>query len=140
MRKILFISLLLLSSCSKNYYFPISNYSYEDFLLLKTDKIKMIDFYNNQCIPCINFQKETLNTKDIVDFANQHLIAIKVDAWDGYKGTSIWEDEYNGQSIPLIIFLDNKNNIIKEVVGNKNKYEFLTILNEVLSNFKILNI
>ncbi len=135
MKKILIISLLLFS-CSKNYYFPISNYSYEDFLLLKTDKIKMIDFYNNQCIPCVNFQKETLNTKDIVDFANKHLISIKIDAWDGNKGTSVWENQYNGKSIPLIIFLDYDNNIIKEVVGNIDKHEFLAILNEVLNNIK----
>ena len=113
MKKILIISLLLFS-CSKNYYFPISNYSYEDFLL----------------------QKETLNTKDIVDFANKHLISIKIDAWDGNKGTSVWENQYNGKSIPLIIFLDYDNNIIKEVVGNIDKHEFLAILNEVLNNIK----
>ena len=133
MKKTLFLLLFLIISCSKNYYFPFSDHSYEEFLTLKTNKIKMIDFYNNQCEPCIDFQKKTLNTKEIVDFASKHLIAIKIDAWDGDNGTTVWENEYNGESIPLIIFLDGNNKTIKEVVGKKDKTEFLTILNEVLN-------
>jgi len=134
MKKILFLLLFIIISCSKNYHFPFSELSYEEFLLLKTNKIKMIDFYNNQCEPCIDFQKKTLNTKEIVDFANKHLIAIKIDAWDGDSGTNIWENQYNGDSIPLIIFLNSNNDVIKEVVGKKDKTEFLIILNQTLNN------
>ena len=137
MKKIFLLSLLVLFSCGKKNEskgkFSWSQYSLEEALALKTDKIIFLDFYNDNWGGCVKLEAETLNDDKVIEFSNEHLISIKIDAWDNKEGTEIF-NQYDGLYIPLLIFLDGTGKEIERVIGYKNVEDFLNILNNVLNN------
>ena len=137
MKKIFLLSVLILFGCGEKSklksQFPWSEYSLEQALALNTDKIIFLDFYNDNWGGCIKLEAETLSDDKIIEFSNEHLISIKIDAWDNKEGTEIF-NQYDGIYIPLLIFLDGTGKEIERVIGYKNIEDFLNILNNVLNN------
>jgi len=76
---------------------------------------------------------ETLSNENVISFAKEHLISIKLDAWNDSVGKELFS-QYKGYAIPLLIFLDNKGEEIERILGYKKHDEFLSILNDVIHN------
>ena len=127
------ILLIILFSCSEKHLFQFSEMSLDEILLSNKDKIIMIDFYSENWGSCLRLEVETLNTKEVIEFSNKHLIPIKVNAWDNGNGYKLF-NSFNGVYIPLVLFLDHTGKEIDRVVGFKEKEEFLSILNNIINN------
>ena len=135
MRKIFFTSLIIiLFSCSdKKSNYPWSNLTFNEALDLKTDKILFLDFYSDNWGACKRLEVETLNDIRVIDFTNQYLIPLKLDAWYDSTGQELFS-QFNGYAIPLLVFLNGKGEELDRVVGYRNTDDFLLILNNVLNN------
>ena len=133
MKKIFILTLLALFGCNQKSQFSWSEHSLSEALALNTDKIIFLDFYNDNWGGCVRLEDETLSTDKVIEFANKHLISIKIDAWDNAQGTELF-NQYNGVYIPLLIFLDGTGKEIERIIGYKNVEDFLGILNNVLNN------
>ena len=127
------ILFLILFSCSEKHLFQFSEMSLDEIIVTNKDKIIMIDFYSENWGSCLRLEVETLNTKEVVEFSNKHLIPIKINAWDNGSGYELF-NSYNGVYIPLVLFLDPAGKEIDRFVGFKNKDEFLSILNNIINN------
>ena len=83
----IFLILIFLFACSdskeqivqKEEKFPFSNLSLKEVLNLKSDKIIFLDFYSDTWSGCVLLETETLTNQEVIDFANNHLISIKLD-------------------------------------------------------------
>ena len=133
MKKYLFLIVIVIFSCSKKEQFLWSDYSLEEALALKSDKIIFLDFYSDNWGACKQLEAVTLSDSKVVDFAKDNLISIKLDAWYDSIGIDLF-NKYNGSYIPLLVFLNNKGEEVERVVGYKNPTEFLKILGNVILN------
>ena len=135
MKKIILSTLaIILFSCNhKPIVYPWSSLSFEEVLNLKTDKIIFLDFYSDNWGACKRLEVETLNNREIIDFTNEYLLPIKLDAWNDSVGQKLFE-QFNGYAIPLLVFLNGKGEELDRVVGYRDSDEFLSILNNVLYN------
>ena len=77
-------------------------------------------------------ETETLSNQEVIDFANKHLISIKLDIKDSI-GKKLY-GEYRGNGIPLLVFLNDEGEEIERVLGYKDYSDFLNILNDVVAN------
>ena len=133
MKKYLFLIVIVVFSCSKKEQFLWSDYSLEEALALKSDKIIFVDFYSDNWGACKQLEAVTLSDSKVIDFAKDNLISIKLDAWYDSIGIDLF-NKYNGSYIPLLVFLNNKGEEVERVVGYKNPTEFLKILGNVILN------
>ena len=133
MKKYLFLIVIVVFSCSKKEQFLWSDYSLEEALALKSDKIIFLDFYSDNWGACKQLEAVTLSDSKVIDFAKDNLISIKLDAWYDSIGIDLF-NKYNGSYIPLLVFLNNKGEEVERVVGYKNPTEFLKILDNVILN------
>ena len=74
-----------------------------------------------------------MNDTRIIDFTNQYLIPLKLDAWYDSTGQKLFE-KFNGYAIPLLVFLDGEGEELDRVVGYQDADDFLLTLNNVLNN------
>jgi len=133
LKKYLFLIVIVVFSCSKKEKFLWSDYSLEEALALKSDKIIFLDFYSDNWGACKQLEAVTLSDSKVVDFAKDNLISIKLDAWYDSIGIDLF-NKYNGSYIPLLVFLNNKGEEVERVVGYKNPTDFLKILGNVILN------
>ena len=130
---LLFLSLILFSCSDDRSIYPWSTMSYEEVINLNTDKIIFLDFYSKYWSACKRLEVETLNDPKILELSEKYLIPIKLDAWFDSTGQQLFSD-FNGSSIPLLIFLNGKGEELDRVVGYKDVEDFLEILNNVLND------
>lgn len=64
----------------------------------KLDKMIFIDFYTSWCKFCHKMDKETFSNKEIIDYFNEHFIAVKVDAESKTK-MKLPDGEYSGRDL-----------------------------------------
>ena len=133
MKKYLLIIALIIFSCTKKEKFKWSDYSLEEALALNSDKIIFLDFYSDNWGACKQLEAVTLSDIDILNFAKDNLISIKLDAWYDSIGIELF-NKFNGSYIPLLVFLNNKGEEVERVVGYKNPTEFLLILENIKLN------
>ena len=133
MKKYLLIMSLIIFSCSKKEKFEWSSYSLEEALALNSNKIIFLDFYSDNWGACKQLEVVTLSNKDVLNFAKDNLISIKLDAWYDSIGIELF-NKFNGTYIPLLVFLNNNGEEVERVVGYKNPTEFLTILENIILN------
>ncbi len=72
---------------------------------------------------------DTFSNKKIIDFANNHLISLKIDAEKGYGPNQ--KEKYRVRGYPTIIVLDNSGNELDRIVGYLPPDDFLKELNRI---------
>ena len=74
------------------------NYDEGIKLAEKLDKIIFIDFYTNWCKWCHKMDQDTFSDKKVIDYFNEHFIAIKVNAESKTK-MKLPDGEFNGREL-----------------------------------------
>jgi len=94
----------------------------------KEHKLVLLNFSGSDwCIPCIQFKKEILQSKEFLDFAENNLVLVNADfprlnknqlAKDIQKKNEKLADKYDPEGIfPLTILLNNEGKILKKWEG-----------------------
>ena len=58
--------------------------SLEDAFLNQDNKIIMVDFYTNWCIPCKQIDSETFTNEEVINMIEKNFTPIKIDAESKY--------------------------------------------------------
>lgn len=93
------------------------------------EKPVFIDIYADWCTTCIKMEKETLNSKEIVDFVNGDFTPLKVDITDIDNNKQEILKQYKLQTAPAYIFYNSDGEMEKKYyIGFLSEKEFLNIL------------
>lgn len=93
------------------------------------EKPVFIDIYADWCTTCIKMEKETLNSKEIIDFVNRDFIPLKVDITDINNDKQEILKQYKLQTAPAYIFYNSDGKMEKKYyIGFLSEKEFLNIL------------
>ena len=100
----------------------------------KTNKIIMIDFMAEWCLPCKKMDDKTFSNINIIKNSDKFIpVRIDVDKQqdiaEEYNGNA---RKYGGIGIPNILFLDKENNLIHQIVGFHNVDQLMGIMDSVL--------
>lgn len=74
-----------------------------------------LDFYTTWCAPCKWLDQDVFSYKGVIDYYNDNMINVKVDAEKG-EGPKLAK-KYGVMSFPTLIYLDSKGNVIEQHVG-----------------------
>lgn len=105
-------------------------------LASKTDKMVFIDFYTNWCKFCHKMDNETFSDKQIIDYFNDHFIAVKVNAESNTK-LNLPDGELSGREVsrqygvrgyPTYWFLKSNGEKINYTSGYAPPTRFLPML------------
>ena len=66
----------------------------------------------------------------MLQFSNQNFISLKLKPWDKKEDSDLL-DTYNGQAIPLLIFLNNKKEEIDRILGFYPATEYLSMIKDI---------
>ena len=80
---------------------------------------------------------DTFSNKKIIDFANDHLISLKIDAEKGSGPKQ--KEKYRVRGYPTIIVLDNSGNELDRIVGYLPPENFLKELNRIKNGTNTLS-
>ena len=80
---------------------------------------------------------DTFSNKKIIDFANNHLISLKIDAEKGSGPKQ--KEKYRVRGYPTIIVLDNSGNELDRIVGYLPPDNFLKELNRIKNGTNTLS-
>ena len=105
--------------------------SLEDAFLNQDNKIIMVDFYTDWCIPCKQIDSETFTNEEVINKIEKNFIPIKINAESKY-GLPLFE-QYKGTGYPMILFLDKNKNELDRLYGFYGPDSFIKKLNNVLS-------
>ena len=112
--------------------------NYDEGLKLagKTDKIIFIDFYTNWCKFCHKMDNETFSDREIIDYFNDHFVAVKINAESNSK-MSLPDGEFSGRQVskqfgvrgyPTYWFLKSSGERINFTSGYAPPERFLPLL------------
>lgn len=120
---VLCIILLFVSSCDDRGSYVWNRNSLDEIINKNDDKIILVDFETDWCIWCDRLDKDTYSDKGVIDFAEQNLISIKIDAEknDGPEQ----KKKYRVRGYPTILLLDHSGNELDRIVGYRPPKEFL---------------
>ena len=105
--------------------------SLEDAFSNQDNKIIMVDFYTDWCIPCKQIDSETFTNEEVINKIEKNFIPIKINAESKY-GLPLFE-KYKGTGYPMILFLDKNKNELDRLYGFYGPDSFIKKLNNVLS-------
>ena len=93
------------------------------------EKPVFIDIYADLCTTCIKMEKETLNSKEIIDFVNRDFIPLKIDITEIDNNKQEILKQYKLQTAPAYIFYNSDGKMEKKYyIGFLSEKEFLNIL------------
>ena len=85
----------------------------------KENKIIMIKFYTDWCVPCKQIEKTIFtNDSEIVNYVNTKLIALSMNAET--KGIEIAK-RYDVAAYPTLLFINAAGEVIGKVVGTRSR-------------------
>lgn len=105
-------------------------------LAKKLDKTIFIDFYTSWCKFCHKMDKETFSNKEVIEYFNEHFIAIKVNAESRTK-IKLPDGEFSGRELarkygirgyPSYWFLKSDGKVISNLPGYRPPESFLPII------------
>jgi len=93
------------------------------------EKPVFIDIYADWCTTCTKMEKETLNSKEIIDFVNRDFIPLKIDITEIDNNKQEILKQYKLQTAPAYIFYNSDGKMEKKYyIGFLSEKEFLNIL------------
>ena len=103
----------------------------EEAFKLSNNKIIMVDFYTDWCLPCKQLDSETFTNNEVIQNIKNNFIPIKINAESKY-GMPLFE-KFKGTGYPMIIFFDKNKNEIDRMYGYYSAKTFLKKLNNISS-------
>ena len=123
-KHLVFVSFLILFSCDDNnnanpiwYHKGLESAMLE----LKPNQLLMIDFYTDWWRSCKLLDANTLSNSDFQKVAKENLICIKINR-NTNQGKKLY-NQYNGTSLPYLIFLDKNLKLVGAQSGFINAIE-----------------
>ena len=120
---VLITFLLLFLGCGKDEFYPWSDDDLDIILDKNIEKMVLLDFETDWWTWCDRLDNDTFSNKKIIDFANNHLISLKIDAEKG--SGPMQKEKYRVRGYPTIIVLDNSGNELDRIVGYLPPEDFL---------------
>ena len=119
----LYIILLFVSGCDDRASYVWNENSLDKIINKNDDKIILVDFETDWCVWCDRLDKDTYTDQGVMEFAEQNLISIKIDAEknDGPEQ----KKKYRVRGYPTILLLDPSGNELDRIVGYRPPKEFL---------------
>ena len=126
--------LLCFMSCSNEQYIWFSGSVEEALSSIESNsnKLVMLDFYSDGWGACVRLDAETFKDSDVISFSNSNLISLKLKPWEDEKASKLF-DKYNGQSIPLIVFLNKDGDEVDRIIGFYPAKEYLDMVSDIYS-------
>jgi len=120
---VLCIIFLFVSGCDDRVSYVWNENSLDEIINKNDDKIILVDFETDWCVWCDRLDKDTYTDERVMEFAEQNLISIKIDAEknDGPEQ----KKKYRVRGYPTILLLDPSGNELDRIVGYRPPKEFL---------------
>jgi thioredoxin-related protein len=120
---VLCIIFLFVSGCDDRVSYVWNENSLDEIINKNDDKIILVDFETDWCVWCDRLDKDTYTDQGVMEFAEQNLISIKIDAEknDGPEQ----KKKYRVRGYPTILLLDPSGNELDRIVGYRPPKEFL---------------
>ena len=115
---------------SSQTFIPINNIiELQNFQTDSNKKPIMLDFYADWCVSCLEYEKFTFNSPNIINLMNKFEL-LQVDVTENNKEHQLLLKEFSLFGPPGIIFFDSEGIEMKELrtIGFKNANEFSSIL------------
>ena len=115
---------------SSQTFIPINNIiELQNFQTDSNKKPIMLDFYADWCVSCLEYEKFTFNSPNIINLMDKFEL-LQVDVTENNKEHQLLLKEFSLFGPPGIIFFDSEGIEIKELrtIGFKNANEFSSIL------------
>ena len=122
----IFISALLFISCDDRATYTWNKDSLDNIINENDDKMILVDFETDWCVWCDRLDEDTYSDNRIIEFAEQSLISIKIDAEK--KDGPDQKKKYRVRGYPTILLLDPSGNELDRIVGYRPPEEFLNEL------------
>jgi thiol:disulfide interchange protein DsbD len=109
---------------------PINNIiELKNYLTDTNKKPIMLDFYADWCVSCLEYEKFTFNSPNIINLMDKFEL-LQVDVTENNKEHQLLLKEFSLFGPPGIIFFDSEGIEMKELrtIGFKNANEFSSIL------------
>ena len=128
--RILFLFLFL--SCSSDSYTWFHGTLDEAILSMDSNskKLVLLDFYSDGWGACVRLDAETLSNPKVIEFSNSNLISIKLNPWENPAHSKLL-DQYMGQAIPLLIFINNQGEEVDRMLGFYPPDEYLSMITNI---------
>lgn len=97
----------------------------------KTGKLIFIDAYTDWCGPCKQMAATTFQDEEVGTFFNENFINMKVEMEKDEDGPTI-AARYRVRAYPTLLIIDGNGNLVKSVIGFKNKAQLMAIAESVL--------
>ncbi len=128
--KLIIVTIFILYCCEvpETYHWE-KDISFQNVLSKSSGQIILLDFETEWCGWCKKLDQNTYTDTDVINFANKHIISMKVDA---EKGAGIeLAKKYNVTGYPTIVFINNNGEEIDRIVGYKDPIPFLKELKRI---------
>lgn len=96
-------------------------------------KIIFIDFYASWCGPCVQMQRTVFPQPKVAQFFNINFVNLKIDV-DKHEPDFV--ASMNIQSIPALVFMNSRGEVIFRATGYHSAEEFIDLGEQVLGYFK----
>lgn len=97
----------------------------------KSNKLIFVDLYTTWCLPCKIMDEEVFTDKDLSTFMNKNFINYKVDAEKDNGPSLVFH--FGASTYPLLLFLDEKGNILERKDGSASHSELRNMANRALN-------
>lgn len=98
---------------------------------VKSGKLIFIDAYTDWCGPCKRMAATTFKDAEVGKLFNANFVNVKVEMEKDADGSEIAK-RYRVRAYPTLLIIDGKGNLVKSVIGFKNKAQLMAIAESVL--------
>ncbi len=102
-------------------------------LAAKEQKLIFVDAFAKWCGPCKRMAKNVFTQAEVGDYYNENFINLKIDMEEGMGLT--FRNDYPVRAYPTLMFIDEKGEMVKKVVGGKQTEDFINLGKSVVASY-----
>lgn len=109
--------------------------SWEDAkqLAKKEHKLIFVDAYAKWCGPCKRMARNVFTDATVGEYYNDNFINMKIDMEEGMGRE--FRQSYPVSAYPTLLYIDDKGEVVKKVVGGRNVSDFLKMGKDIVKSF-----